>query len=66
MNKEYNQLLAAYSKVDHQEEEIVQEWNPVNAIGQAARGYVTGKSAVPGSGLLGWGLKKIPGMIDNR
>tara|TARA_Y100000310_G_C20413143_1_gene683026 strand:+ start:87 stop:755 length:669 start_codon:yes stop_codon:yes gene_type:complete len=62
MNKEYNQLLAAYSKVNHQEEEIVQEWNPVNAIGQAARGFVTGKSAVPGSGLIGGALKAIPGM----
>ena len=64
---ENDKIFEAYSRAAGSEYEQLDEWGkPVNRLGQFAKGFVSGKSGVPGSGLVSWLGKKIAPNLVNR
>jgi hypothetical protein len=53
-------LLEAYKQVHSgNTDEILQEWMPANRLTQWGKKVATGRSDIPGAGLVGWAHKKI-------
>ena len=56
---ENDKIFEAYSHAPDSEYEQLDEWgNPVNRLAQMGRGFLTGKSGIPGSGVAGWLMGK--------
>jgi hypothetical protein len=65
MKPDNQNISEAYSRVKH--DQVLEEWGkPSNRIGQFAKGFMTGKSGIPGSGLVGGIMKTLAPNTANR
>ena len=61
MDKKDQSLNEAYDKLSHKGERL-DEWAPVNRMGLWAKKFATGRSDIPGSGIVGAITKNVPGL----
>ena len=61
MDKKDQNLNEAYDRVSHKGEQL-DEWAPVNRMGLWAKKFATGRSDIPGSGIVGAITKNVPGL----